>query len=689
MSEGMPGVPVEVNLDGAREFTLLVSDASDGNDWDQADWANAKVVLADGRELWLSDLPVHDSERAAYATQLPFSFTYAGQSSRDLLKCWNLTRTTRELAGKGREYTLTWKDNQTGLVCRCVAIEYRDFPTVEWTLYFKNTDQQNTPVLSNIQALDTYLERGAVGEFTLHHHTGSICSAHDYQPHQTELGRNAVREITTSGGRPTNSNLPYFNIEWHGEGLIAVIGWPGQWAASFAREGDRGLRIRGGQALTHLKLHPGEEIRSPLIVLQFYKGDRLRSQNIWRQWMAAHNMPRPGGQLPSVQMAACSSHQYGEMLRANTDNQIMFINRYLAEGFQLDYWWMDAGWYVNNGHWGNTGTWKVDTNRFPGGLLPICNHAHAKGVKTIVWFEPERVSPGTWLYKERPEWLLGPDGQQKLLDLGNPEARKWLINHVDKIISEQGIDLYRQDFNIDPLSYWRANDAPDRQGITEICHVMGYLAYWDELRRRHPEMLIDSCASGGRRNDLETLRRAVPLLRSDYIMEPVGNQNHTYGISFWIPFYGTGTGRRVFDAYYLRSALCPHFTACFDMRLEDVDLDLARRELSWWRQWGRHLAGDYYPLTSYSLANDVWMAWQFDQSDLGQGVVQVFRRAESPYETGRFRLQGLRPDAGYFVKNLDENKAQRFDGSELMDAGLEVRLPASPAAAVLTYKVDR
>ena len=54
-------------------------------------------------------------------------------------------------------------------------------------------------------------------------------------------------------------------------------------------------------------------------------------------------------------------------------------------------------------------------------------------------------------------------------------------------------------------------------------------------------MLIDSCASGGRRNDLETLRRAVPLLRSDYIMEPVGNQCHTYGIAFWYPYYGTGT----------------------------------------------------------------------------------------------------------------------------------------------------
>ena len=62
---------------------------------------------------------------------------------------------------------------------------------------------------------------------------------------------------------------------------------------------------------------------------------------------------------------------------------------------------------------------------------------------------------------------------------------------------------------MEPLGFWRGNDPPDRQGITEIRHVEGLLAYWDELRRRHPEMPIDTCASGGRRNDLETLRRAV------------------------------------------------------------------------------------------------------------------------------------------------------------------------------------
>ena len=180
------------------------------------------------------------------------------------------------------------------------------------------------------------------------------------------------------------------------------------------------------------------------------------------------------------------------MIDANEQNQIMFIDRYLEEGLKLDYWWMDAGWYVQQTAAGRrSARGKSIPSGFPKGLRPISDHAHAKGIKIIVWFEPERVAAGTWLADNHPEWILGGKNGG-LLNLGNHDAWNWLIEHVDKLITEQGIDLYRQDFNMDPLDYWRGNDAPDRQGITEIKHVTGYLAYWDELRRRHPNMLIDS-----------------------------------------------------------------------------------------------------------------------------------------------------------------------------------------------------
>ncbi len=647
------------------------------------------------------DAPIAEQQRGPYSKACtersevspPFSFTYGGQPSAELLKTWEVKRTLQTLDDQRTEHTFAATDPQTGLVIRCVVIEYHDFPTVEWALDFTNTGAVDTPILEDIHPLDTRLERppftggtqgGAEGEFALHHHTGSPCRPHDYQPHQTTLGPKAEKRITTSGGRSSNSDFPYFNIEWPGEGVIVVIGWPGQWSAQFTRDEGVGLRVRAGQELTHFKLHPGENVRSPLIVMQFWKGDRIRAQNLWRRWMLAHNLPRPGGKLPLAQMAACSSHQFGEMINANEANQKLFVDRYLAEGLKIDYWWMDAGWYVNQTGWPNTGTWEVDTKRFPNGLRAITDHAHAKSVKSIVWFEPERVTPGTWLYENHPEWLLGPDSSQKLLNMGNPDARRWLTEHVDTLITEQGIDLYRQDFNIDPLSYWRANDAEDRQGITEIAYVTGFLAYWDELRHRYPNMLIDTCASGGRRNDLETLRRAVPLLRSDYIFEPVSQQCHTYGIASWIPFYGTGVIH--VDPYIYRSMMCPHITACWDVRRDDLDYALLRQLTTQWQHIAPYFCGDYYPLTPYRLESDVWMAWQFDRPDLGEGVVQAFRRDDSFYESARFKLRGLDADANYTLTNFDVPSEMQMNGRELMETGFLVSLTHSPSAAVITYK---
>jgi len=685
LREGMPGVPVRVELGGATEFVLLVDDGGDGISCDQADWAEARVKLKDGREIWLADLPLTEGAgRKPLSTDPPFVFTYDGKRSTELLKTWKVTRLSRDLDANRAEHTLAYADEATGLQVRCTAVEYRDFPTMEWTVYFKNIGQADTPILSDIQALDLNLERPSRGEFVLHHFRGSPCTANDFEPLETTLKRDSAKRITAEGGRPSNSDLPYFNLAWADEGVVLAVGWPGQWAAQFTRDAADGLRMTAGQEKTHLKLHPGEEIRTPLMVLQFWRGDWIRAQNIWRRWMLAHNLPRPGGKLPPVQMAACSSHQFGEMIHANTASQKLFVDRYLEEKLPLDYWWMDAGWYWCDGQWPKTGTWEVDTKRFPGGLRPISDHAHAKGVKIIVWFEPERVHGGTWLADTHPDWILG--GQQGgLLNLGNPETRQWLTDHVDKLLTGQGIDLYRQDFNIDPLNFWRKNDAEDRQGITENHHVTGYLAYWDELRRRHPNMLIDSCASGGRRNDLETLRRAVPLLRSDYIMEPVGNQGHTYGLSFWVPFQGTGTGSGALSPYLLRSTMVTHFTACFDVRRKDLDFDMIRRVLGQWRRYAGSYFGDYYPLTPYSLDPSLWIAWQFDVPEKGEGVVQAFRRDKSVYESARFKLAGLDAGAQYAVTNLDSGESQTIAGRELLEKGLAVAIKDQPGDVVLTY----
>jgi len=695
MREGMAAVPVSVDLGGATELSIEVGDGGDGISCDQADWADAKVVMADGSEICLDELPLVGGP--LHAEGLPFSFTYDGQPSSELLKTWKTDREMMRLTDGRKKRTLTFTDPKTGLAVRCVSVEYPDFPTVEWTLCFKNTGTADTPIIENIQALDVRIERGDTGEFLLHHAVGSPANGKDYSPIETRLEPNSTKRIGGAGGRPTNSDMSYFNIESTcGDGVIVAVGWPGQWASEFKRDGGRNLMLKAGQDLTHFKLLPGEEVRSPLIALQFWKRDWIGSQNIWRRWMIAYNIPRPGGKLPPPMLLGCSSRAYEEMIKTDDQKQIMFIDRYLEEGLKIDYWWMDAGWYIQKTGWPQVGTWEVDPARFPSGFKPVSDHAHANGIKILVWFEPERVAADTWLSNNHPEWIFGGKNGG-LLNLGSDEARTWLTDHIDQLLTEQGIDLYRQDFNMDPLDFWRKNDAENRQGITEIKHVTGYLAYWDELRRRHPDMLIDSCASGGRRNDLETMRRAVPLWRSDYAFEPIGHQSMTYGISLWIPFHGTGTVACVDAPYYgggltpvqpyaFWSNVAPSTNCGFDMRVKEIDYAALRKLFAQYRAIAPNYYGDFYPLTTYTMDKGAWMAWQFDRPETGEGMVQVFRRAESIYTGASLPLKGLDPGAQYVITDLASDSVQTVAGSELLERGLPVTFDERPAARVFAYQ---
>ena len=605
-----------------------------------------------------------------------------------MLKDWSRQRSVEQVDAQRTQYTTTFREPATGLVVRWIGVEYHDFPVVEWTLYFENGGSTDTPILENIQAIDTWFQRSTEGEFVLHHFRGSPVLPTDFQPFETKLTPKFEQHIVTSGGRPTDNALCYFNIDQSNKGVIVGLGWPGQWSADFSRDDDRGLRVRAGQELTHFKLLPGEKVRSPLTVLMFWNGEWLRGQNVWRNWMLAHNLPRPGNQALTPKLAASSALWYGEMTRADEASQKLFLDRYREAKIKIDYWWMDAGWYVNNGSWANTGTWEIDPKRFPNGLRPVDDYAHSMGIQPIVWFEFERVTRDSWLWQKHPEWLLTSSQEeqhgQRLLNLGNPEVVSWIVDYLDKFIDQQAIDVYRIDFNIAPLPFWRGNDAPDRQGITENKYAMGFLEYLDELHRRHPGVLIDTCASGGRRDDLETLRRAVPMHRSDYSYEPVGQQNITYGMSFWIPYYGSPNVAR--DNYVFRSAWGPQVNLGWDVQRNDLNYDWMRQAVTQWRGIASNYFGDYYPLTPYDPSDRSWMAWQFDRSEAGEGLVQAFRRSNSITESAQLELHGLQADARYEIRNVDVSGSQILTGRELMQRGLEISLKDRPAAAVLTYK---
>lgn len=604
----------------------------------------------------------------ASSSSPPFSFVYGGKRSGDILRTWPVTRQSRSLDLQRIQHTVQFIDPSTQLEVRCVAVEYLGFPTVEWTVYFKNRGSADTPIIENIQALDLRIERGDGAEFVLNRIL-------DNRMAKTKLPPNFMTRMVDP--------IPYFNIQLPGGGLIASISWSGLPAIEFARDAANGLRITAGQDLTHFKLHPGEEVRTPMIVLQFWSGDRAHAQNVWRRWMIAHNMPRPGGKQLGPQRAASSAYQFGDMVNATEENQKLFIRRYVEEGLKPDFWWMDAGWYPpnisKNGTqlWALTGTWEADKRRFPNGLHAITDYAHARGIKSILWCQPERVSPGTWLYENHPEWLLGANGADKLLNFGDHDAWQWAVDHFSRLIKDEGIDIYRQDMNINPVPYWRANDPPDRQGITEIRHVEGYLAYLDELLRRNPKLRLDHF-----RIDLETLRRAAPLILGvDF--DPTADQCHNYRIATWIPWHGLCS--REINQYAFRSMMCPAIVTDWDVRQKNLNYSLARSLVREWEEIADNYLGDFYPLTPYSLESDVWCAWQFDRPEKGCGVVQAFRRTDSDQETAVFKLRGLDEDAQYVVTNLDTRKSRKIAGSQLMNSGLAIKLPHKSSSALFTY----
>ena len=626
---------------------------------------------------------------------LPFSFLYDGKSSAELLYNWPKKIETKKLDKDRTQYHLIWRDSITALEVHCIAIEYSDYPIMEWTVYFRNTGRSNTPVIKDIQGFNAEFQKGNDGEFILHGIKGDFCTADSYEPYQLTFGPNFTKTFApSSSGKSSDGpdGWPYFNLQIGDKGFIFAVGWPGQWAALFTRDSSNRLTIKAGQQLTNLFLKPHEEIRTPLITVLFWQGsDVAASQNLWRRYYLNHIIPRINGipQLPVMQV------QMGGAIE-DTSN----IKAFLKAGIRPDISWRDAGggqntWYPNqNGPykgddgWLNTGTWNIDPGRYPQGFKPYTDWIHKLGIDFVLWFEPERVGdPKSWLGRNHPEWLLPGTSHGALLDEGNPEALAWLINHVDSLIKSQGIDWYREDMNGGgPLPAWRKNDPAERQGITENLYVQGHLAFWDALKQRNPKLRIDACASGGRRNDLETMRRAVPLLRSDFqwpSMDNVvkGNQGQTYGLSSWLPFQGTGA--YYYDTYSARS----FYMSGFGMGGLTPENESAQRQAyAECRKIAPDmLFGDYYPLTPYSVQPDKWIGWQFNQPEKGNGIIQVFRRENCPDNSITLPLCGLEPEAHYELTNFDVKGSTKIVGRELMEKGLKVEVDGKPWAVVITY----
>jgi alpha-galactosidase len=672
---------------------------------------------------WLKEHLLNDK------AQLPFSFVYDKQGSGDLLKAWSKKVETKQLDNIRTQHTVIWTDPKTGFQVRLEALEFANSAVVEWTAYFKNEGNADAPILEYVQALDTSFSVTGEGIPTILYSKG--CGVMDtYSLQKQRLNQLESFRISSESGGKTVETIPFFDITTTGRGLIGALGWPGKWAINFSRATEGAIAVSAGMETTHLSLHSGEEIRTPEILLLPWEGDDIDAHNVLRRHILKYHTPQYDGK-PVV--LPISHLGWGGM---KTSTSLKLIDQITKENIGFENFWMDAGWYgtdrpvaefqvFGKEDWFlHAGNWRVNQVPHPDGtgLKSISDAAHAKGMKFLLWFEPERAVVGTPLTIQHPDWFIGevttvfagdstlPVVKFRMFDFGNPAARKFMIDSMSDLIDKQGIDVYRQDCNFALAPFWEQADSKDRQGITQIRYAVGLLEFWDELRRRHPKLILDIVQRG----DLETISRAVDLSRADYPVspdaDPIGAQLSTEGLAYWRPHFGTLLQVRPSDTYHFRSGMAPGLAfALFNVAgypnqvgnfiPADFPYDWMRTMVSQLKLVRPYYYGDYYPLLPCSANSDCstnpdkersaafeWAAWQFNRAEQGDGMVQAFRRDQDEEPEKNLRLQGLDPAATYEITDLDVKMPTTASGKDLMQQGLHVEIKDKRGAAIIIYK---
>ena len=647
--------------------------------------------------------------------QKRFTFTYGDTPFEELNYQTSQTESDNSL--------ITVYTFEDGLKITNIATKHGE--GYEWVNWLENTSDTPTKIISNLW--DAYITLPLPHEeklkwtafqpefdevTTVYAPAGSTWSFDEFASfpdrsadnrYDGHLSPGKSKHFASYGGRSSNKRAPFFNVHKDNMGYIFAIGWTGQWNCSITRTEDE-LLFRSKIENTHFRLYPGEKFRTSSIVIMPYEGSVMDSQNQWRHYVKKY-FSHIGADGRDSNGPLCASIWGGMKSSAIIDR----IHAIQKNQLPFEYIWVDAGWYGIDtaptpdefeGDWPqHTGDWRVSPLIHPNELKDVADAAHDAGMKFLLWFEPEHVRPNIPTALEHPEYFLThPTKDDLLLDLGNPDAWNYCFETIAGMIEEIGIDCYRQDFNTEPIDYWLKNDADDRKGITEIKHINGLYKLWDALLERFPNLLIDNCASGGRRIDIETLRRSIPLWRSDfqctanYLLE--GAQCHHMAFNQWMPFSGTGSGRS-YDTYRMRSAYSPAL-ACAHTFSDREPFGNDPEKMIWLKNILEEylkvrplMDANYYPLTEISDRTDIWAASQFDRPTESDGMIQIFRREKSPYHSAALQLFAIEKDCDYCFTDADDGSEIVINGADLDKSGFTVTIPQKRTAKIYFYRKVR
>ena len=392
----------------------------------------------------------------------PFRFSLGGRIIRGFPEN-EFACTDRSVSrGDGMETTQIrlQKDDALAVTVRFTHDEF--YGVSEWTVWFENRGDRDTDIISDAETVLTFPGEYPVLKGILGDH------ANKYRPYALDVG-DARRCFSCDSGRATHVLFPYFDLEYGSGGVMLAIGWAGTWRADFRYDRAKGVtEYRAGSVNgLNTKLRPGEKIRTALFVRAPY---RVRSEdfaaNHWRSWFIARCLPRAdsrGGRITPFSTCCIA----GDTGRPNSDGSISetfetwrpSLEKMIAEGAKVDFRWFDAGWYTapdgsspQKDWWGTVGTWTLDSAKWPGDTFrQSTDFARAHGMKTIMWFEPERVTnpeklAENWGYDLR--WAIRVPGVRAISNnIGDPACFRWTLDRILKTLRENRVEMYREDCN--------------------------------------------------------------------------------------------------------------------------------------------------------------------------------------------------------------------------------------------------
>ena len=459
------------------------------------------------------------------------------------------------------------------------------------------------------------------------------------------------------------------------------------------------------QLKTYLK--PNEKIRTPLYLIACYTVcDEFYATNYWRSWFMRYNTPKADGAgNPLTPFSTCSIagdtglENCDGSISENKDTWKRSLEKIFDHDIRFDYRWFDAGYYpdptgaTRNDYWGYVGAWVLDENKW--GKNGKCfaesvEYCHEHGVKTLMWVEPQRVSYVDALVKNygyNAEWAIPqfpkeyPFNELYILnDFSNPECLAWTEKYVFKLLKDNKVDMFREDYNRDPAFAWDKKDrieGANRWGISESKDVAAHYQFWQDVIECTSSYggcaFVDSCASGGGRNDLQSLRYAVPVLRSDSDRTTTALRlSMSSSFNKWIPFHGACHLEKdahleclqdgLMDVYAWRASYLPIMNICGGRFSQDenYDFEMLKFGLDEWKRINKYLAKDFYPLTGWKEKTDKngFTAHCYMDDETDEGVLLAFRMEDCKERELTIKLPFVKSGEKY--EFTDEDSGEKF-----------------------------